>query len=75
MGALALLRDLPDLFHEILTYALQSLPLAMNRFGPDGGWEEGPVYWDYATLYNCVFLSSLQTALGQDYGLSQTEGI
>ena len=30
----------------------------------DGGWLEGPGYWNYATIYNAYFLSALKTALG-----------
>ena len=50
------------------------LPLAMAEFAPDGAWEEGPGYWNYATVYNVVFLAGLQTALGTDFGLSDIEG-
>jgi hypothetical protein len=74
MGALALLPELPDLCKQIIGHAVQSLPIAMNRFAPDGGWPEGPDYWDYATRYNCIFLASLDSALQTDYGLAQLPG-
>jgi hypothetical protein len=74
MGALAVAEEQPELAGEILHAALQSLPLAMARFAPDGAWAEGPGYWRYATFYNVVFLAALETALGTDFGLSQSPG-
>jgi hypothetical protein len=74
MGALAIAEDEPELAGEILRAALQSLPLAMEQFAPDGAWAEGPGYWRYATYYNVVFLAALETALGTDFGLSRTPG-
>ncbi|WP_260704082.1 heparinase II/III family protein [Edaphobacter flagellatus] len=46
----------------------------MKLFAPDGGFEEGPVYWNYATIYNVLYLSALDTALGNDFGLSHSQG-
>ena len=45
-----------------------SIVLAMKTFGPDGGWPEGPGYWNYATAYNIFYLAALETALGTDFG-------
>jgi len=74
MGALALLPELPDLSKEIIDYAVKSLPVAMNRFAPDGGWPEGPDYWNFGTVHGCVFLASLETALQTNYGLCESLG-
>jgi hypothetical protein len=46
----------------------------MASYAPDGGWNEGPGYWDYATRYNVAFLAGLDTGLGTDFGLSQMKG-
>ena len=74
MGALALADVEPQIAGEILHDALESLPLAMAEFSPDGAWKEGPGYWNYATSYNVVFLAGLETALGTDFGLSKMAG-
>ena len=74
MGALALADVEPQLCGEILHGALESLPLAMAEFAPDGAWKEGPGYWNYATTYNVIFLAALDTSLGTDFGLSTTPG-
>ena len=46
----------------------------MASFAPDGGWAEGPGYWNYATEYNVFFLSAVESALGTDFGLKQMAG-
>lgn len=71
LGALALADEEPDLAGEILHAGLQSLQLPMREFAPDGAWNEGPGYWNYATAYNVDFLAGLETALGTDFGLSE----
>jgi hypothetical protein len=74
MGALAVGDLEPELAGEILHSAVESIQLAMKEFAPDGAWNEGPGYWNYATIYNVVFLAGLQTALRTDYDLSQIPG-
>lgn len=74
LGALALAEAEPEAAREILRAAIRSLPLAMAEFAPDGGWIEGPGYWDYATQYNVAILAAFQTALGTDFGLGDQPG-
>lgn len=74
MGVLAIADEEPELGSEILHAALESLKLPMARFAPDGAWDEGPGYWNYATSYNCLFLAALESALGTDFGFSQFPG-
>ena len=74
MGALAIADVDPILATKILTEALQSIPRAMASYAPDGGWNEGPGYWDYATRYNVYFLAALESALGTDFSLSNLPG-
>ena len=45
-----------------------------ESYAPDGGDDEGPMYWDYATFYNSVFLAAPETALGTDFELSKAPG-
>jgi len=74
VGALALCDDEPKLCGKIIRHALSSVPLAMQSYAPDGGWGEGPGYWDYATSYNVTMLACLESAMGSDFGLSQFPG-
>ena len=74
IGALAIADDEPELSRNILRYACEYLKLPMSRFAPDGGWDEGPGYWNYATIYNVFILAALDTALGTDFGLADMRG-
>lgn len=74
IGALAIADTDPTLSSKMLTEALRSIPRAMASYAPDGGWNEGPGYWDYATRYNVYFLAALESALGTDFGLSNLPG-
>lgn len=73
-GALAIADSEPEIAGDILQNAIASLPIAMKRFAPDGAWGEGPSYWGYATIYNCIAIASFQAATGGDYGLSRIPG-
>jgi uncharacterized protein YjdB len=60
---------------EVLEGGLKSLSRMLKEYAPDGAWGEGPAYWAYANSYLGYYLSSLETAAGTDYGLSQMPGI
>ncbi|MBI5282745.1 MAG: heparinase II/III family protein [Candidatus Solibacter usitatus] len=74
LGALAIAEDEPARAGRILRAAVDSIPRAMASYAPDGGWNEGPGYWDYATRYNVAFLAGLDSALGMDFKLSALPG-
>lgn len=75
IGALAVAETEPDIASFILPKAIENLPYALNSYGPDGVWGEGPGYWGYATDYTAYGISALQTALGKDFGLTQLPGM
>lgn len=77
LGALAIAGDSDEATQKadtILKYALASVPLAMASYAPDGGWAEGPGYWNYATIYAVYLLAGLDSALATDFGLSSSPG-
>ncbi len=74
LGALAIADEDPTRAEFIVRAAAQSIPLALASYAPEGGWAEGPGYWDYATSYTTYYLAALQTALGTDFGLSEMPG-
>ena len=74
LGALAIAEDESTRAAAVVSLSRPPMARIMQLFAPDGGFEEGPVYWGYATSYNVLYLAGLQTALGTDFGLSQTEG-
>ena len=76
MGALAVARDTSSpLPQQILDKSVASLRVGLRAYGPDGGFQEGPTYWEYSTRYLTSFLASLKTATGRDYGLTSSPGL
>ena len=74
MGALALADEEPGYAEHILSRGLASLRRAMETYAPDGGWDEGPMYWHYGTRYLVYLIQSLKIALGDDFGLIDLPG-
>ncbi len=83
MAALAIAGDEPPIAQpsmtatcsELLRHVLESIPHGLATYGVEGSWPEGPQYWESVTRYACAFFASLQTALGNDYGLSAFHGV
>jgi hypothetical protein len=74
IGALAIADENPELARDILHEAIRSIPRSMSHYAPDGAGTEGPTYWDYGSRFNIKFISSLETALGTDFGLARIPG-
>lgn len=73
-GALAIYEDEPQLCKTIIDKCLQTNPLALEGYGPDGGYPEGYGYWGYGTSFQVMLIAALESALGTDYGLSEAPG-
>jgi len=74
MGALAIAELHPDEAREALRYALECIQPSLNRYAPDGGWDEGYGYFIYGMEYSTGLIASLQASLGTDFGLSEIPG-
>jgi hypothetical protein len=74
LGALAIADEEPKRAGEILDHARSAIADIMQLFAPDGGFEEGPKYWAYATIYNVLYIDALDSALGTDFGASGAKG-
>ncbi len=74
LGALAIADEEKPKASEIIGLSRAPMAKIMQLFAPDGGFEEGPIYWNYATAYNVFYLAALDSALGTDFGLSQAPG-
>ena len=75
IGALAIADEAPQIASEVVAQAVASTPIALASYAPDGGWAEGPGYWIYATRYTVALLAALESALGTDFGLSDSPGL
>ena len=58
----------------VIGESIRAIEKGMWVYGPDGGYEEGPGYWSYGTTYTHVFISSLDSACGTNYGVYQAPG-
>ena len=74
LGALAIADEDPERAEYVAKQSIESIQLAMASYAPEGGWAEGPGYWQYATSYNVYYLAGLHSALGTDFGLSSLPG-
>jgi hypothetical protein len=74
IAALALSADAPDQSRRMIDLSLSSARIAFASFAPDGGWIEGPSYWDYATRYAVYLLAALESAGIGDRGLAAQPG-
>lgn len=75
VGALAIADEEPELAGDIINRARLSIANSMRSFAPDGGWEEGPPYWNYHTTYTMYYLGALETALGTDFSYKNSSGL
>lgn len=73
-GALAVAEEYPEISQQIISRSLQTIPLAMEEYGPSGAYPEGYGYWSYGTSFNVMFLSAVEKAFDSDFGLSSIPG-
>ena len=73
LAALAVAEDEPALADEVISYALRSIPTALASYRPDGAGHEGPGYWVYGTTFTGLTIAALDSALGNDFGLSKSK--
>jgi hypothetical protein len=75
LGALAVVDDEPGVAKSVIAQARASLQNGLSAFAPDGGWEEGPTYWNYATRFLGYAVASLRSATGSMQGLEDFAGL
>lgn len=73
-AAISIAEHESDLAASIIESAVATARPALASYGPDGGWDEGPSYWDYATQYAVFLIAALENGLGHDFGLADTPG-
>ena len=74
VGALAVAESEPALAAQLIARAINTVPVAMHEFAPDGAYPEGPGYWGYGTTFNVLLIAALQSVLGSDFGLLNQPG-
>lgn len=74
MGAAALMDDY-EMCEEILVKSLKNVQQCYVQFAPDGGWYEGVGYWEYATRFWAMMMSTMEASFGSDFGHHLTAGL
>ncbi|MFM1768188.1 MAG: hypothetical protein RJA22_717, partial [Verrucomicrobiota bacterium] len=75
LGALAVGAEHESTNEYIVARAITSAAGVLRHFTTDnGGWYEGPGYWDYTTEYAMRLFAGLESALGSDFSLSDIRG-
>ncbi|HTR52804.1 MAG TPA: heparinase II/III family protein [Kofleriaceae bacterium] len=60
---------------ETIAQAPKWVQAGLAQYASDGGWHEGPNYWDYGTHYLAHMIASGESALGTDFGLPAATGL
>ncbi|KAJ5930820.1 hypothetical protein N7466_006313 [Penicillium verhagenii] len=75
IGTLAIGDVNTTLAEEIVDFCLPKLNVSLQQYAPDGGWIEGYSYGTYAGIFLGLTMGSLDSALGNDLGISQLPGL
>lgn len=57
---------------DVISKGLVPIKDLLGEFAPDGAWFEGPSYWEYSMKYLVQTAASFDTALGTDFGLTNS---
>ena len=69
-GALAVM-DIPQyqaLAGKVIETALRQLEYSLIGFAPDGAWDEGAAYWEFANKYLSAMMESMKLSFGTTFG-------
>ena len=71
LAAMAIGDEEPELLEMAYESAMKHLPKAIaHSYAPAGVYPEGPMYWDYGTMYSVLMYDAMRTALGKDSAAS-----
>ena len=70
-AAIAIAEKDRELAALTISRSLDGIPYALQEYGPDGVYPEGPSYWVYGTQFSVLTSSLLESAFGTDFGLSE----
>jgi len=74
LGALAIADAYPEAAESMLQAARSSIKNGLSAYAPDGVYPEGPGYWAYGTVYQCMMIEGVRSALGTSWEMEQAPG-
>lgn len=72
-GALAIYERDTELCDALIDKAVESNRKALDKYNPNGAYPEGFGYWEYGTSYQAIMAAALESALGEDRGISTSQ--
>ncbi|KAJ5777443.1 hypothetical protein N7520_000689 [Penicillium odoratum] len=75
IAALAIGDKNSTLANSIVDFSFPKLNTSLEQYAPDGGWVEGYSYGTYAGIFLGLTMGSLDSALGDDLGISDLPGM
>ncbi len=74
-AAIAVWEETPELAAKVVRRAVEKVPAhSMQAYSPDGVYPEGPMYWQYGTMFNVLMIEGLRSGLGSDFGIASFPG-
>ncbi|MGC4031129.1 MAG: heparinase II/III family protein [Tepidisphaeraceae bacterium] len=67
VAALAVKEREPALSAAVIELVHENLGRVAESYGPDGAYDEGPMYWDYGTTFLALLCSAMETAGGTPF--------
>ena len=74
MAAIAFYEVYPKECDKVLKRAILTMSIPLSEYAPNGAYPEGLGYWGYGTTFQAMLNSSMISALGTDFGLSDYPG-
>tara|TARA_Y100001972_G_scaffold128250_1_gene188196 strand:- start:2083 stop:4032 length:1950 start_codon:yes stop_codon:yes gene_type:complete len=73
-ASIAVAEYAPELAAKTLSRALDGMPNALDKYGPDGVYPEGATYWRYGTSFTVTTAAMFESAFGTDFGIYEYPG-
>lgn len=75
LASVALLDVYPEVSADNISQFTRGVEAALKGFAPDGGWHEGPIYWNYALQPFLKMIDTSMGVFGTEYGLMSSQGL
>ncbi|KFZ23028.1 hypothetical protein V502_02491 [Pseudogymnoascus sp. VKM F-4520 (FW-2644)] len=75
MAALSIADKNADLANQLIEFSFPPLNTSLEGYAPDGGWYEQYSYGAYPAIFLTFMMCSLDTAIGNDFGISNLSGL
>ena len=75
IGALAIYESYPAVCRSYLSRAISSIQISLNEYAPLGAFPEGPGYYGVASEFTALFMDSMLSVLGTEFGLCDLQGM